>query len=373
MPGTFVLGRLLGVPLHINFSWLIIFVAVTYFLIAGQFPSRYPWWSPGAFVVAGLFTSLLFFGSVVLHELAHSVVARALGIPVHSITLFVFGGVAQVARDPAHPAGELLMAAVGPLTSLWLALFFAGVWAIARPLHEPTMAAAGWLAGLNLSLAIFNLLPGFPMDGGRVLRSLLWWATGSRGIATWIALAIARVLAWTFIAGGVSIAVTDYRHLVNGLWIAFIGWFLSQAVTGSARQARLMAALSGYTARDVMTSDLAWVAEEATLREVSEQHASRQPRLWFLVLRDGVLSGILGATEMARVPKRRWDEVTASDAMRPVGQMPLVSPAADAVDVLRQLEEGRIGHAGVISDGVLVGVVTQRSVFAAAGRWRWPR
>src|SRR5438093_7976113 len=166
------IGNLLGIPLRVSPSWLIIFAAVTYFLIAGQFPAQFPSWHPVTYVAAGLVASLLFFGCIIVHELAHSVVARTLGIPVHNITLFVFGGVAQISRDPLLAGDELAMAAAGPLASLWLAVLFGGVWAVARPGHEPLMALASWLAWLNVSLAIFNLLPGFPMDGGRVLRSL---------------------------------------------------------------------------------------------------------------------------------------------------------------------------------------------------------
>lgn len=371
MPGSFQIGRLLGIPLRINPSWMVIFAAVTYFLVAGGFPARYPWWSPVTYILAGVVTSVLFFVSVVVHELAHSIVARTLGIPVHSITLFVFGGVAQIGRDPVLPAGELLMAAVGPLASFWLAVLFAGVWALSRPFHEPTMALAGWLAWINLSLGFFNLLPGFPMDGGRVLRSLLWWATKNRGVATRMALSVGRAMAWLFVAGGLMLVLTE-RQLFNGIWLAFVGWFLGQAVAASARQHRVRDALAGYSARDLMASDLAWVPAGTSLEDVAEVHAADRPRLWFLVVRDGLLKGIITAADMARVPKRRWEEVTAEQAMRPVERLPVVHPDAHAAEVLTEMEERGAGEAAVVRDGSLVGIVTHGGILNTVGRrWWW--
>ncbi len=373
VPGSLQVGRLLGIPLRINFSWMVIFAAVTYFLIAGGFPARYPWWSPGTYIVAGILTSVLFFVSVVLHELAHSIVARILGIPVHSITLFIFGGVAQIARDPVLPAGELMMAAAGPLTSLWLAVLFAGIWALSRPFHEPTMALAGWLAWLNLSLGFFNLLPGFPMDGGRVLRSLLWWATGDHRVATRLALAVGRLVAWMFVAGGAALVLTDTRQLMNGMWLAVIGWFLGQAVAASVRQGRLHDALAGYRARDLMSADLAWVPVHATLRAIAEEYAGDRPRRWFLVVKEGVLKGMISAADMGRIPRRRWEHVTAEEAMRPVARLPVVRPEADAAEVLSEMDERVAGEAAVVRDGTLLGILTHHSIIANAGigrRWR---
>lgn len=373
MPGSLQIGRLLGIPLRINPSWMVIFAAVTYFLIAGGFPARYPLWSPVTYILAGLITSVLFFVSVVLHELAHSVVARTLGIPVHSITLFVFGGVAQIARDPVLPAGELLMAAIGPLTSFWLAVIFAGIWAVARPLHEPTMALAGWLAWLNLSLGFFNLLPGFPMDGGRVLRSLLWWATKNRAVATRVALSVGRVMAWLFVAGGLMLVLSDNRQLFNGVWLAFVGWFLGQAVGSSSRQSRVRDGLAGYNARDLMSHDLAWVPAGTTLQRVADEYAADRPHPWFLVVKEGLLEGILTPAEMTRISKRRWDEVTAEEAMRPVDRIPVFDPGARVADLLTEMEERGAAEAAVVRDGSIAGLVTHRGILSAAGvgrRWR---
>lgn len=367
MPGSLQIGRLLGIPLRINPSWMVIFAAVTYFLIAGGFPARYPLWSPVTYLLAGLITSILFFVSVVIHELAHSIVARVLGIPVHSITLFVFGGVAQIARDPVLPAGELFMAAVGPLASFWLAILFAGIWALARPFHEPTMALAGWLAWLNLSLAFFNLLPGFPMDGGRVLRSLIWWATKNRAVATRMALSVGRIMAWLFVAGGLTLVLSDNRQLFNGVWLAFVGWFLGQAVSSSSRQGRVRDNLAGFNARDLMSEDLAWVPAGATLQEVTDRYAADRPHPWFLVTKEGQLRGILTPVEIGKIPKRRRDEVTADQAMRPVSQIPVVAPNTQVGDVLTEMEERGSGEAAVVLDGTLAGVLSHRGILMAAG------
>lgn len=366
MPGSIRIGRLLGIPLQINVSWFVIFAAVTLSLVVGQFPAQYPFWSQSTYVIVGLITSLLFFGSVVIHELAHSLVARVIGIPVKSITLFIFGGVAQIGRDAGRPSGELIMAAAGPFSSFGLAALFALLWAVARPFNEPATALAGWLAGINLMLGAFNLVPGFPMDGGRVLRSLLWWATGSQSTATRIAITVGHLVAYGFLLGGVLILFSDRGSLFNGIWLAFIGWFLNQAASASARQARVRDNLRGYSARDLMVWDPPLVSVDASVQDVVTSHFPLARRQWAVVVEGPYLRGAVSIADIRKVPKGRWPFTRIKDVMGPVDPSSAVTPQTDALDVLERMEDREASLLPVVEDGVLAGVITLPALVRAA-------
>jgi len=236
MRTSFVIGRIFGIPIGVNYSWFIIFIIVTASLALFYFPENYPKWSVETYWGIALVTSLLFFGSVLAHELCHSIVSIHNGIPVRSITLFIFGGVSQISREAAKASDELVMAAAGPLSSLVLGGIFAAIWYLSLPVSEPVAAVAYWLMIINVSLALFNLIPGFPLDGGRVLRSLLWAVTDYRR-ATRIAAISGQGIAYLFIVVGIVIMFLGYW--INGLWIAFIGWFLGGAAAASRREVTL--------------------------------------------------------------------------------------------------------------------------------------
>ncbi|MFQ5827256.1 MAG: site-2 protease family protein, partial [Dehalococcoidia bacterium] len=207
MSYSFRLGRLFGIPIYLHISWFIIFALVTLSLSRIYFPSLYPNWSSGLYLIVGVATSLLFFASVVAHELTHSLVSRLNGIPVKSITLFIFGGVARITREAGKPMAELVMAAAGPASSLVIAGLFGLLWWLAGPHSEPISALAGWLGGINIALAVFNMIPGFPLDGGRVLRSLIWRLTGNYKRATRLASLAGRGVGYTLITVGILWAV----------------------------------------------------------------------------------------------------------------------------------------------------------------------
>jgi Zn-dependent protease len=234
--GGIPIGKAFGISLKLHYSWFIIFALVTWALAAGYFPSAYPTWSVATRIAAGMITSVLFFGSVLVHELMHSIVSQRQGIPVRSITLFIFGGVSQITSEPKQPRDEFNMAIAGPLSSLVIGGILFGIYFGWR--HVDTFAVqfitaiAYWLGYINLVLGIFNLIPGFPLDGGRVFRSLLWWRSGNLKSATRTASNIGRVVGFLFIFGGVWLIFTG--NWVNGIWLALIGWFLESAATGSS-------------------------------------------------------------------------------------------------------------------------------------------
>jgi Zn-dependent protease len=242
------IARIGGISINIHISWILIFILVTWTLAAGYFPQNYPHWSRPLSWSVGVITSILFFVSVLLHELAHSFVARARGLPVHDITLFIFGGVSQLEEEPQTAATEFIMALVGPLTSIVLGGAFGALSVAASGVSEPLAALGMYLGGINVVLGLFNLIPGFPLDGGRVLRSVLWQATGSLQRATRWASLVGQAVAYLFILAGIwRIFTGDW---VGGLWIAFIGWFLDNAASSSYRQLTVRNLLVGHKVRE---------------------------------------------------------------------------------------------------------------------------
>ena len=359
MRTSFVIGRIFGIPIGINYSWFIIFIIVTASLALFYFPENYPEWSVETYWAIGLVTSLLFFGSVLAHELSHSVVSIRSGIPVKSITLFIFGGVAQISREAAKPSAELLMAAAGPLSSLGIALFFAIIWFLSAGFSEPVAALAEWLMIINVSLALFNLIPGFPLDGGRVLRAILWAVTDYRK-ATRIAALSGQGIAYLFIV--VGILVMFWGYWINGLWIAFIGWFLENAASGSYRQARLVEALQGFTARDIMSTDCPLVSGNLSLKELVNNYIMATGQRCFLVGDVEGLGGIVTLHNIKAVPQERWEGTTVAQAMTPAHSLTVVGPNEPAASVLEKMTGEDINQVPVVEGGKVIGMVRRDSL-----------
>jgi len=250
MGSAFNLGKLFGIQFRLHFSWFIIFILVIVILVD-------PYYSQWLYWLIGIITSLLFFASVVAHELAHSLVGRANGIPIQSITLFIFGGVAQMTKEATRPSAELKMAVAGPICSLVISGLFGLLWLVVSNIPQPIAIMVLWLAVMNGVLAAFNLIPGFPLDGGRVFRSLLWHFTGSYGHSTRIATRVGQGIGYMFILGGISMIFLHPFDLswFDGIWIAFIGWFLGSAASASYRQIQYQEILPGFTASEVVSHD----------------------------------------------------------------------------------------------------------------------
>lgn len=263
-------GRLFGIRFSISLSWLVIFAVVTFSLGGVYFPGQYPRWPRELHWATGLLASILFFVCVVLHELAHSLVARWAKVPVRSITLFLFGGVSHIGREPPSPGAELAIAIAGPLASIGLGVVAGLGFLATRQVSEPLAALSFWLAGVNLSLGLFNLLPGFPLDGGRVLRALAWFAGEDYHWATGVAARGGQLSALTMIVGGIYLAVGPERGgLANGLWLALIGWFLLSAANSAYRTMRVLAELDGLVVRDVMRPAPPPLSAEAELEQAA--------------------------------------------------------------------------------------------------------
>jgi Zn-dependent protease len=353
------LGKILGIEIRLDYSWFIIFTLITVSLV--QFFYKEMNFPTSLFI--GILTSLLFFTSVLAHELAHSFVARANGVPVHSITLFIFGGMARITQEPKRPRDEFFMALAGPATSIAIAILFGAIWFATSNLSKPIAELASWLGLINGMLAFFNLIPGFPLDGGRVLRSIIWGITGNLKKSTRIASIVGRGVAYIFIFIGIW-RIFFQRDWLGGLWLAFIGWFLENAAANSYRQMALRNTLQGHTAREVMVTDCPFVPGALTLEELVHDYILYTSRRCFPVVNDEHILGIVTLHDVKKVPKERWHSTVVSEIMIPLEQLQTVHPEDGLFDVLERMTREDVNQLPVIDYGKLVGMVARDNVLA---------
>ncbi|MEE9398779.1 MAG: site-2 protease family protein [Dehalococcoidales bacterium] len=360
MGGAFNLGKIFGIQFRLHYTWFIVFVLVTVSLSWQYFPSGYPDWNLLAYWLTGIAASLLFFTSVVAHELAHSLVGRANGIPVKSITLFIFGGVAHMTREAAHHSAEFKMAAAGPAASLTIGGIFFLLHLVA--VVEPITAMALWLAWVNVILALFNLIPGFPLDGGRVFRSLLWRFSGDYRRSTKIATQVGRGVGYLFMLGGLVVIFFFPGQWFSGLWLAFIGWFLERTASASYRQAQWQRTLQGLTVAEIMTSSCPVVPSSVTVGRLIQEYIFTGGHRCFLITDDGELKGILTLRNIKSVAQSDWEGTQLNDIMTPVEKIKVASPEQDALGVLEQMDENDINQMPVVSDGRVMGLISRDTI-----------
>jgi len=353
------LGRIAGIEIGIHYSWILAFVIIAWSLAQGFFPQSYPGWSTVTYWITGILAALLLFVSVLIHELAHSLVARARGLPVRSITLFILGGVSNLEEEPEKPAIEFAMAIVGPLTSLILAGIFWGITFLISNQESPVAAMLSYLALINAILGAFNLLPGFPLDGGRVLRSILWSSTGSLTKATNIAATVGRFLGWGLIAFGLFQLLTG--NFLGGLWIAFIGWFLSNAADTSRREATLREHLSGFKVRDVMYTAPEVVSPEASVEDVVWDIFRQRHRRAVPICQDGNPVGIVTITDVKELSQEKWAQTPVKEIMT---RAPLysVTPEDDLNTALKLIAQHDLNQVLVLSQGKCVGLLSRADI-----------
>lgn len=350
------LARIRGIEVGVHYSWFIVFVLITFSLTA-QFASEHPHWTLAEHYVVGIATSLLFFSSILVHELAHSFVALAKGIPVRSVTLFVFGGVAQIGREPDRPMTEFQIAIAGPVASALLALGFGLVAYLSGDQFERLSALAGWLSSINVMLALFNLVPGFPLDGGRIFRAALWHMTGSLTKATRIAAGTGQGIGYVLIFFGIVTGFT--ANWFSGLWLAFIGWFLLNAAQESVMQVSVRSALSGLVVEDVMSRDCPVVPVRMPVGELVREHILRTGQRCFIVVDGSRLEGLVTLHQIKALPQDRWAQVSVGEAMTPVSQLRIMAPDQPLLDVLQLLEGRDINQVPVVAGDRLLGMITR--------------
>ena len=358
------LGRIFGVEIGLHYSWFIIAVLIT-FSLAQQFQQTNAAWSGGLRWGLALITAVLFFASIVIHELSHALVAKARGLPVRSITLFALGGVAQMEQDAADAKTEFWMGIIGPITSLvigviCLLLALALGWTPSSVPQTPVAAMLMWLGVINVGLAVFNMIPGFPLDGGRVLRGLIWWITGDAKRATTIAARVGQVIAFLMILYGVMQFFGGAGF--NGLWLAFIGWFLLSASRESYAQMVISEGLRGLRVGDVMSRDYLVVDAYSNLQTFAEEHLMRTGRRFFVVSLNGRPEGIITPAELAAVARSRWPYTTVADVMQPLDRVRTVRADTPIADALELMGSQDLNQLPVVADGSLIGVISRAHV-----------
>lgn len=370
------IGRILGIPIYLHASWVIIFSLIT-FSLAMQFTQEHPHWSSTQHWAVGILTSLLFFGSVLFHELSHSVVAQRYKIRVVSITLFIFGGVARIGREPSKAIQEFNIAIAGPLASFLLYAVFKALTLI-FPYSEMLGALAVWLAYINLRLALFNLIPGFPLDGGRIFRAIVWGSTKNYVRATRMAGASGKLVAYTLILIGawaafhpeftftIGSSTIFYGGFTAGIWLAFIGWFLLNAAQESVAQVAIRETLSGLSAADVMSQEVPTVGGHITLEEYGAE-VLRTGRRCHLVLTDDRLVGMMNVHALNAVPRAEWAHNSVQAAMIPREKILWTSPNEPLLKLLERLLSADVNQMPVVSgtgNGApqIVGMVTRDSI-----------
>jgi Zn-dependent protease len=355
------LGRIFGIEIRIDLSWLVIAFLVGWSFYA-QFVLRFPELELAAAILLAVASAVIFFGSVLLHELSHSMVARRLGIPVEGITLFLFGGVTKTKMEAREPRDEFMIAVVGPLTSLVLAgLFWVFVNLTGDLLPEPPLYAAGYLGWINLALGLFNLLPGFPLDGGRVLRSILWRTSGDLTTATRRASAAGKVIAMVLAGYGI---LTVFGGDLGGLWLAAIGWFLYQAATIADQDVVLRNVLRDVRASDLMTPNLVPIPSSATIREAVDDFFLRYDHSAFPVI-DVERQGLLTLRAIRQIPPEQWEMRQVWTAATDLDETCTVAPATPMDQVLERLREQEQDRVLVVDGGQILGIITPRDI----ARW----
>jgi Zn-dependent protease/CBS domain-containing protein len=361
MRGNISLGRVFGIPLRLHYTWFIIFALVTISLVLN--PLVEPPYPPIAQrIILGILTSLLFFASIIIHELAHSILAVRNNTPVKEITLFVFGGVSQITKEATHPRAELSIAIVGPLTSLALAGIFYGLHVLLASVNQSLAASlTQWLAWMNVLLAGFNLIPGFPLDGGRIFRALVWHRTHDYQRATHIATKVARGIAYAFIVGGI-VLIFFLQQWFNGMWLIFIGWFLNDAARASYQQVLLRDALTGITTRQVTDYASPLIPPHMNLTDLVEQYVLPTGRSCFLISWGAELEGMVTLQQIKRVPRTRWATTTVQDVMTPANKLKVAYADQDLLGVLQEMNGETANHIPVMEAGKVIGIINREDI-----------
>jgi len=384
MRSGFKVGSLFGINIYIDWSWILIFLLVTWNLAGAVFPSLHPDWGTGLNIALGIAASLLFFLSILAHELAHSLVAKARGLPIRRITLFFFGGVSNIEREPPSPKTEFLMAIVGPLTSILLGVVFLwlgrqNITGMNTGLDNPEQLLRGldplstmllWLGPINILIGLFNLVPGFPLDGGRILRSVFWAMMDDFRKATRWATIIGQGFGWLMILAGIAMIFGATIPLLgtgigNGIWFAFIGWFLVNAAAQSYQQVLIEDMLEGVPVTRLMRETAPAVSPNMPLSAFVYDHVMRGDERAFPVMDGERLLGVVYVENLREVDRSHWDTTTVKEVMTPEKELEVVTPREDAMDAFQKLARKEMRQIPVVQNGELVGMLRRRDIL----RW----
>jgi Zn-dependent protease len=358
------LGRIFGIQVGLHLSWFIIALLVT-FSLAGHFYVANPDWGGGVIWASAIVTGIFFFATLLVHELSHAIVARSRGLPVRGITLFALGGVAQIEKDAADAKTEFLIGIVGPVTSSVIGLVCLGLawdfgWVLGTSAATPVIAVLVWLGYINLLLAAFNMIPGFPLDGGRILRAVIWWATGDVVRSTRIAAGVGQFVAFGLIFWGL------FRFFggggLGGLWLIIIGWFLLDAARASYAQVETNELLGDVHVKDAMAPDCPMIDGRLNVETFVGDVLMRTGRRCFLVGSGDHLSGLITANEISKIERNRWPYLTVADVMRPISELRTVTPEAPITKALEVMGREDLNQLPVTSNGHLEGIISRGNI-----------
>jgi Zn-dependent protease/predicted transcriptional regulator len=363
MQSQIKLGQIFDIKIGLHYSWFLIALLIV-FSLSGDYHLKHPQWSSGFVLALALVTALLFFLSLLLHELSHSLVAKANGLPVREITLFALGGVSQIEKEAASAKVEFWIAVVGPLTSAFIGLVCLGaVKAVSSGATlSPPMAMLSWLGYINIGLAIFNLIPGYPMDGGRILRAIIWWKTGDLDRSTRAATKAGQAVATVFIAIGI---VGYFKGGgLGSLWIAFIGWFLLQAAKDSYVEISLKRSLEGVRVSDVMTRHCPTVDGHLSIQDFVEDELLPTGRRCFIVKDGSSVAGLITPHEIKHVDRAEWPMTRLDAVMCPLEKLRTVTSNTPLLEALQVMSRDDLNQLPVIADGRLEGILSREQVLS---------
>jgi Zn-dependent protease len=355
------LGRIFGIPLRIDYSWFLIFALMTWSLATGYFPNEFKNWSAAAYWIDGGITAFLFFMSVLLHELGHSLVAMHYKISVRSITLYIFGGAAEITTEPTSALSDFWITLSGPIITFALAGIFALIARLVVGI-DLVFAPVKYLAYINLLLGVFNMIPGYPLDGGTVMMSIIWGVTHNRHWAVLVAASIGSFFAYVFIFFGAYQVMQG--GLMNGLWIAFIGWFILNGSGNQVRRERLKEGLSGHKVSEAMSLGYTIVHAGTFLQYLVDEHILSGGRRYFIVKKDEQMIGLLIANDLHNIPREKWPTTTVDEVMIPMPGLKQISPDTEIWHAIEAMDRGGVNQLPVIQDGQMQGMLTREDVIS---------
>jgi Zn-dependent protease/CBS domain-containing protein len=369
MRGLFKLGRIAGIEIGIHYTWLFAFVLFTWIFAQGTFPQRFPNWDQTTYWISGIIISLMIFISVLVHELCHSLVARSRGLKVSSIVLFIFGGVSNIESEPERAWVEFIMSAAGPLSSAILGGIFLGIAIVFKSAgygDTPVFAIIDSLGTINIYLAVFNIVPGFPLDGGRVLRSILWGVTKNLQRATIIAGNVGRVIGWAIILLGIAnifgYGFWIFSGFLSGIWMIFIGWFLTSAADNAMREQTLQQQLAGVKVKDVMDRNPECVSPAVSVESIVHESFIQRGRRALPVCNERGLLGIVTLVDVKRLPQERWSNTPVQEIMTKMPSLTTVNENDDLNGALKTLAQNGLNQIPVMSEGRLAGLLSRADV-----------
>jgi len=359
------IGSLLGIPVRLHYTLILAVILIAWNLASGYMPSEYPGLSSREYWAIGVLGAITLFTSVLIHELAHSYVAKKNGLPVKRIVLFLFGGVSEIEEEPRSPGLEFKVAVVGPASSFVIGAALGLAWYLLGRLHlSPLILAPLEYGGfINVMLGGFNLLPAFPLDGGRILRAALWKSKKDLIGATRMATRFGVAFSYVFMIGGVLVILGG--SFTSGLWFMLIGWFLKSGAEGSLQQTIVSESLAGVAIKDVMTRDIHAVEPHVLLSDLVDNYFSRYKHGGFPVTKNSTLLGLVTIQDVKKVPREKWHEVRVGDVMTPCEKLVCVKSDDMAIDALIKMSKQAVGRLPVQQEGKLVGIVTRSDVMRA--------